>query len=78
MKKAIIILISVGIVLAGLIVAVNHQKRDTAEGGTAESSLAFAEQDLTTGKMQVQYKLASDAYQLSGTFGLDAPVFQWK
>ncbi|MBR5642400.1 MAG: S-layer homology domain-containing protein [Firmicutes bacterium] len=50
----------------------------TAENGKVESSLAFAEQDLTTGKTQVQYKLASDTYQLSGTFDLDAPVFQWK
>ena len=50
----------------------------TAEGGAAESSLAFAEQDLTTGRAQIQYKLASDDYQLSGTFDLDAPVFQWK
>ena len=50
----------------------------TAEEGPAESSLAFAQQDLTDGSAQVQYKLASDAYQLSGTFELDAPVFQWK
>lgn len=50
----------------------------TAEEGPAESSLALAQQDLTTGKADVQYKLASDTYQLSGTFGLDAPVFQWK
>ena len=50
----------------------------TAEGGSTESSLAFAEQDLTTGRTKVQYKLASDAYQLSGTFALDAPVFRWK
>ena len=50
----------------------------TAEEGPAESSLALAQQDLTTGKADVQYKLASDAYQLSGTFELDAPVFQWK
>ena len=57
---------------AGLLVTV------TTENGKAESSLAFAQQDLTTGKTQVQYKLASDAYQLSGTFALDAPVFQWK
>ena len=50
----------------------------TAEEGPAESSLALAQQDLTTGKADVQYKLASDTYQLSGTFELDAPVFQWK
>ena len=57
---------------AGLLVTV------TAENGLTESSLAFAEQDLVSGKSSVQYKLASDAYQLSGTFALDAPVFQWK
>ncbi|MBR0209686.1 MAG: S-layer homology domain-containing protein [Firmicutes bacterium] len=50
----------------------------TAENGKAESSLALAQQDLTTGKSSVQYKLASETYQLSGTFDLDAPVFQWK
>ena len=50
----------------------------TAENGRAESSLALAQQDLTTGKSSVQYKLASETYQLSGTFDLDAPVFQWK
>jgi hypothetical protein len=50
----------------------------TAENGTPESSLAFAQQDLQAGGTQVQYKLASESYQLSGTFDLDAPVFQWK
>ena len=50
----------------------------TAENGVSESSLAFAEADLRSGTAQVQYKLASDSYQLSGTFDLDAPVFQWK
>ena len=50
----------------------------TREDGPAESSLALAEQDLTSGKTQVQYKVASDRYQLSGTLPLDAPVFQWK
>ena len=50
----------------------------TAENGLQESSLALAEQDLKTGRQNVQYKLASDTYQLSGTFDLDAPVFQWK
>jgi hypothetical protein len=50
----------------------------TAENGRAESSLALAQQDLATGKSSVQYKLASETYQLSGTFDLNAPVFQWK
>ena len=50
----------------------------TREDGPVESSLALAEQDLTSGKTQVQYKVASDRYQLSGTLPLDAPVFQWK
>ena len=50
----------------------------TREDGPAESSLALAEQDLTSGKAQVQYKVASERYQLSGTLPLDAPVFQWK
>ncbi|MBQ5434788.1 MAG: InlB B-repeat-containing protein, partial [Bacteroidales bacterium] len=50
----------------------------TREDGPVESSLALAEQDLTSGKTQVQYKVASDRYQLSGTLPLDVPVFQWK
>ena len=50
----------------------------TAENGLSESCLALAEQDLRTGTQNVQYKLASDRYQISGTFPLDAPVFQWK
>lgn len=57
---------------AALLVTVTRE-----EGGT-ESSLALAEQDLVSGKTQVQYKVASDRYQLSGTLPLDAPVFQWK
>lgn len=50
----------------------------TAENGLAESSLALAEQDLVSGKSNVQYKLASDRYQISGSFSPDAAVFQWK
>ena len=50
----------------------------TAENGLSESSLALAEHDLVTGSKSVQYKLASEQYQLSGTFPLDAAVFQWK
>ena len=50
----------------------------TREDGPAESSLALAEQNLVSGKTQVQYKVASERYQLSGTLPLDAPVFQWK
>ena len=43
-----------------------------------ESSLALAEQDLKTGKTSLQVKLASDAYQLSGTLPLADGVFNWK
>ena len=50
----------------------------TAENGLSESSLALAEHDLVSGRKNVQYKLASEQYQLSGTFPLDAAVFQWK
>ena len=58
MKKAIIILISVGIVLAGLIIAVNHQKRNAAEGGnaadysgTATSIVRAAAEDIFGGEL---------------------------
>lgn len=50
----------------------------TAENGLQESCLALAEQDLQTGTQDVQYKIVSDRYQISGTLALDAPVFQWK
>lgn len=48
------------------------------ENGPRESSLALAQQDFVHGKTEVQFKVASDDYALSGTLPLEENIFLWK
>jgi hypothetical protein len=50
----------------------------TQEDGSRESSSCLYEQDLAAGACTAQYKVQTDAYSLSGTLPLEAPVFPWK
>ncbi|MBR3718279.1 MAG: S-layer homology domain-containing protein [Firmicutes bacterium] len=48
------------------------------ESGTMESNLALAQQDFVHDKINVQFKVASDDYALSGTLPLEENIFLWK